>query len=143
MNSWFKIGLAVVGGLIIGSVVNMGLIYLGHAIIPNPPGADVSTMEGLKNSIHLFQPRHFLFPFLAHAGGTFVGALFAARLAPVKKTWVALVIGFFFLLGGMINVVSLPAPWWFEVPDVVLAYLPVSIIAGRLMGGECLLPGKK
>ena len=72
--------LAVLAGVIVGSIVNMTLIALSATIIPPPAGVDVSTAEGLSQGIHLFQPRHFLMPFLAHALGTLVGA-FVAYLA--------------------------------------------------------------
>ncbi len=81
MNSMVKNVLAVIAGLVIGSVVNMGIIRISGSIIPPPEGADVTTMEGLKESMHLFQFKHFIFPFLAHALGTFVGAIFAALIA--------------------------------------------------------------
>ena len=51
----------------------MGLIMLSGKVIPPPAGSDVATMEGLKASLHLFEPKHFVFPFLAHALGTLVG----------------------------------------------------------------------
>ena len=43
---------------------------MSSSLIPPPEGADVTTLEGLKTSMHLFQPKHFLMPFLAHALGT-------------------------------------------------------------------------
>src|SRR4051794_19324877 len=72
---------AAVFGLFVGGVVNMGLVAIGPSIIPLPEGADVSTMEGLRESMALFSPVHFLFPFLAHALGTLAGAFVAAKLA--------------------------------------------------------------
>ncbi len=78
MNSIIRNILAVVAGAVVGSLVNMGIIMISSSIIPPPDGADVTTMEGLKASMHLFQPRHFIMPFLAHALGTFAGA-FACR----------------------------------------------------------------
>ena len=59
--------LAVVVGIIAGSLVNFGLVNVGPTVIPLPEGADVSTMEGLKDSMKLFAPANFIFPFLAHA----------------------------------------------------------------------------
>ncbi|RMG38369.1 MAG: hypothetical protein D6732_05390, partial [Methanobacteriota archaeon] len=70
MNPILRNVIAVLAGLILGSVVNMGLITLGSSVIPPPPGVDVTDMESLKSSMHLFEPRHFIFPFLAHALGT-------------------------------------------------------------------------
>ncbi|TGL31375.1 hypothetical protein EHQ52_15680 [Leptospira koniambonensis] len=133
MNPYVRNTLSVIAGLIIGSIVNMGLITISGSIIPPPEGADVTTMEGLKASIHLFQPKHFIFPFLAHALGTFVGALVAASIAASHKLKFALVIGGFFLVGGTANVLMLPAPAWFNVLDLVGAYIPTSYLAGILI----------
>ncbi|PKA16383.1 hypothetical protein [Leptospira haakeii] len=133
MNPYLKNTFAVIAGLLLGSIVNMGLITISGSIIPPPEGADVTTMEGLKASIHLFQPKHFIFPFLAHALGTFVGALVAAFIATNHKLKFALVIGAFFLVGGTANVLMLPAPAWFNVLDLVGAYIPTSYLAGILI----------
>jgi hypothetical protein len=126
--------LAVIVGLVVGSVVNMAIIKIGPMIIPPPEGADVTTMEGLAASMHLMQPKHFIFPFLAHAIGTFVGAFLAAKISTGNKMRFALIIGFVFLFGGIANCFMLPAPTWFIVTDVALAYLPVAWLGGRLGG---------
>ncbi len=70
---------------ILGSAVNMGIIMMSGSIISPPDGADVTTTEGLKASMHLFQPKHFIFPFLAHALGTFAGAFLTGLLAVNHK----------------------------------------------------------
>jgi len=133
MNTILRNILAVIAGSIIGSAVNMGIIMISGSIIPPPEGADVTTMEGLKESIHLFQPRHFIFPFLAHALGTFVGALFTAIIASTQKMKLALVIGAFFLIGGIMNVFMLHSPVWFTLVDLVAAYIPMAYFAGKLI----------
>lgn len=124
--------LAVVIGVIVGSVVNMGLITISGSIIPPPNGADVTTMEGLVASMHLFEPKHFIMPFLAHALGTLVGAFFAAIVASSGKKWFALSIGFFFLIGGVVNVILLPSPLWFTILDLTLAYVPMAFLGYKL-----------
>ena len=72
-------------------------------------------------------------PFLAHALGTFVGALVAAIIAASRKMTFALVIGCVFLLGGIYMVTVLPAPMWLNVADLLLAYIPLAYLAGKLM----------
>ncbi|MCB9016764.1 MAG: hypothetical protein H6541_13330 [Lentimicrobiaceae bacterium] len=124
--------LAVIAGALLGSVVNMGIIMISGSLIPLPAGADNTTMEGLKQSMHLFQPRHFLFPFLAHAMGTFAGALVAALVAASHKMKFALAIGVLFMAGGIANVLMLPSPLWFSIVDLAGAYLPVAFLAGKL-----------
>jgi hypothetical protein len=128
--------LAVVAGFIVGSIVNMGIISLSGAIIPPPAGADVTTSEGLKATMHLFEPKHFIFPFLAHALGTFAGALVTTLLAVYNKIRLALVVGFFFLAGGVASVYLLPSPTWFAVLDLVVAYIPMAYLAGKLASGR-------
>jgi hypothetical protein len=125
--------LAVAAGLITGSVVNIALVQTGSMVIPAPAGADVSTLEGLKASMPLFTPVNFLFPFLAHALGTFTGALLAAVIAANRKRMFAAVIGSCFLVGGIINIIMLPSPLWFTLLDLVVAYLPMGYLAGRLV----------
>lgn len=118
--------LAVLAGLVAGSVVNMALIGAGGQVIPAPAGADVSTTEALAASMHLFAPRHFLFPFLAHAGGTLAGAWLATRLYPGRRWTAALIVGAFFLAGGIAAASMLPAPAWFIAADLLLAYAPLA-----------------
>ncbi len=125
--------LAVIAGLVAGSFVNMGIITISGKFIPPPEGADVTTMEGLKASLHLFEPKHFIMPFLAHALGTFAGAIIAVLIASTRKLMVAMIVGFFFLAGGIANVFMLPAPLWFCLLDLVAAYLPMSFIAAKLV----------
>jgi len=133
MNPILRNILAVVVGLLIGSAVNMALINVSGSIIPPPPGADVTTEEGLKASMHLFEPKHFIFPFLAHALGTFVGALLAALIAASHKMKFALAIGCFFLVGGIIMIFLLPSPLWYNIVDLLGAYIPFSFVAGKLV----------
>lgn len=125
--------LAVVAGVIAGSALNMALISISGDIIPPPDGADMTTTEGLKASMHLFQPRHFIFPFLAHALGTFGGAFLAALIAANHKMKFALGIAVFFLAGGIASVFRLPSPVWFAVLDLVVAYFPMGYLAGKLV----------
>lgn len=124
--------LAVIGGLIFGSVVNMSLISLGTKLIAAPAGVDVSTMESLAQSMHLFEPKHFIFPFLAHALGTLAGAMLAAKIAVSHQLKFAMVIGLAFLAGGTSMVISLPSPMWFNVLDLVFAYLPMAYLGYKL-----------
>ncbi len=132
MNPIIRNILAVIAGLIIGGALNMGIILISSSIIPPPEGADLTTMEGLKASMPLMQPRHFVMPFLAHALGTLVGAFIAATIAVNHKMKFALGVGGWFLLGGIINIFMLPSPIWFTVVDLASAYIPMAYFGGKL-----------
>ncbi len=134
MPSYVQNIFAVIIGLLVGMVVNMGLVTIGPMIVPMPEGADVSTMEGLAESMKLFTPANFIFPFLAHALGTLAGALTAAKLAASRKMGLALGIGGFFLLGGITMIASVGGPLWFCILDLVVAYIPMGWLGGKLAG---------
>ena len=124
--------LAVVVGIAIGGVVNMALVTISPMLIPTPAGVDVNDTESLAKGIHLFEPRHFLMPFLAHALGTFVGALVAYLLAASYKTQLSYAIGAVFLCGGIAASFMIPAPTWFIALDLLTAYLPMAWLAVRI-----------
>ncbi len=118
--------LAVIAGIIIGGVVNGTLIALSPSLISPPAGVDVNNAESLSKAMHLFAPRHFIMPFLAHAVGTFAGALAAYLIAASIKARLAYAIGVVFFCGGVAASFMIPAPIWFIVLDLFGAYLPMA-----------------
>ena len=126
--------LAVIVGVVAGSIVNMALVNIGPFVIPLPEGADISTTETLRESMALFTPANFIFPFLAHALGTLVGSFIAARFAASHHMRLAVGTGVFFLLGGITAVAMFGGPLWFKVVDLVLAYIPMGYLGGVLAG---------
>jgi hypothetical protein len=65
-----RIVLALLAGIAIGGGVNTALNTLGPSPVAPPAGADAGSRESLARAMHLFEPRHFLMPFVAHAVGT-------------------------------------------------------------------------
>lgn len=136
MNSTIKNILVVIAGLFIGSIVNMSIILGGTSFIGFPEGVDPTDVDSIKNGIHLFEPKHFLMPFLAHALGVLIGAFFTARFGASKKIVLAMTVGGLFLLGGISNSFSIPAPMWFNVLDLVVAYIPMAYLGYKLGAKE-------
>ncbi len=124
--------IGLVAGLVCGSLVNILLVNMGPYVIPLPEGADISTMEGLRESMPLFKPANFVFPFLGHALGTLAGAFLVAKIASTHQMKFALVVGAFFLMGGIVMVKQLGGPVGFAVVDLVFAYLPMGYLGGLL-----------
>jgi hypothetical protein len=124
--------LAFVAGVVVGGLVNSALVALSPSVIATPPGVDVNDAASLSASMHLFEPRHFLMPFLAHAAGTFAGALVACLVAATHRAQLACAVGVVFLCGGLAASVMIPAPKWFIALDLLLAYLPMAWIAVRV-----------
>ncbi len=130
--------LAVFVGLMIGSVVNMGLVLIGGLLIPNPPGIDTADLTNLQENIKLLPPQNFVFPFLAHALGTLSGAALAARIAASHPMTFAILIAFFFLAGGISMVIMVGGPLWFIGLDLLVAYIPMGVLAGKLCQRDAL-----
>ena len=131
---------ALILGIAIGSFVNMGIVMGGSAIIPPPAGVDPTNPDSIAASMHLFEARHFLTPFLAHAVGTLVGAMTAWFVAVTHKDRFAWAVGVLFLAGGIYASTLFPAPTWFIAADILLAYLPMAwlgmTLARRIQGKD-------
>jgi hypothetical protein len=142
MNPIVRNILAVIASILCGAVVSIGIILLSSSLIPPPAGVDVTDMESIKAYMHLFEPKHFIMPFLDHALGSFVGGLVVALIATSRKMIFALGIGVFHLMGGIMVAFMLPAaPKWFIVLDLVVAYIPMAYLGGKL--GAKLSSGSK
>ena len=127
MKTIFKNILVVLGGCLFGMAVNMGLIITGNQLIPFYDGMNPMNAT-------MWEIKYFLFPFLAHAIGTLSGAFIAARFAASYHMILAICIGIFFLLGGISMVFIMPAPVWFIVADLSLAYIPMGWFGWMLSG---------
>ena len=126
MNTIFKNILAILGGVVIGMVVNMGLIITGNQLIP---------FEDEMNAMN-WELKYFIFPFLAHAIGTLVGAFIVARYTASYHMVLSLSVGVLFLIGGISMVFIMPAPLWFIVIDISLAYIPMGWYGWKLTGQD-------
>lgn len=134
MKSVVRNVLAALAGVVAGSIVNMVLVNVGPSVIPLPEGADVSSMETLRDSMKLFTPVNFIFPFAGHALGTLVGGFVVAKFTASHHVKFAMGVGVFFLVGGVTAVSMLGGPLWFNVADLLLAYIPMAYFGAALAG---------
>lgn len=124
--------LVIIVAFIIGSAVNMGIIMLSPSIIPLPAGVDPTNAESISSHIDLFEFKHFIFPFLAHALGTFVAAFIAAKFSTNHHYRYAMIVGVIFLLMSIINLFMIPHPVWFAMVDLLMAYIPMANLGWQL-----------
>ena len=109
----------------------MGLVQTGHKLFPIM-GIDPNDMSALAAIMPTLDFKYFIFPFLAHAFGTLTGALIAGLIAVSHKMIFSLSIGVLFLIGGIVVNYMLPGPTWFAVTDIILAYLPMAWLGGKI-----------
>jgi hypothetical protein len=84
----------------------------------------------------MWELKYFLFPFLAHAVGTLVGAFIVAKYTVSYHMILSISVGVFFLLGGISMVFIMPAPLWFIITDISLAYIPMGWYGWKLTGQD-------
>jgi hypothetical protein len=126
MKTVLRNSLAVIIGLVVGSALNMLLVTVAPYFIPPPPGVDVNDVDSIAASIHLYGPEQFIFPFLAHALGTLVGALVAYLVGISHQVILGYIIGVAFLAGGVSVIFMIPTPLWYTIIDLGFAYLPMA-----------------
>lgn len=123
--------LAVIGGFLVGSALNMGLIQLNmHVLFPMPAGMDMNDPEQFNAFIVTLPTAAFFVVILAHLGQSFVGGWVAARLGASHPMVLALIIGVLSLVGGILAMTMIQGPDWMivELP----LYLFVAWLAGRM-----------
>ena len=122
--------LAVVVGAVVCIMLNGVLLGLMMKLNPPPDGFDPNDIS----TYVLLKAGHLLNPFIAHAVPSIIGGLIAALIAASHKMTFALVVGGLHMVGGIIACFIIPAPVWFIVLDLTIAYLPMAWLGGRLGG---------
>ncbi|MCA8974062.1 MAG: hypothetical protein KDC98_05035 [Planctomycetes bacterium] len=121
--------IAVVVGLIVGSIVNMTLVFLNVFVLyPMPEGTDMMDQEQMNAYIATLPQTAFLVTLAAHVGQALVGGWVAARLAPRNAMRPALIVGVLTLLGCILNMQNIELPTW------MLIELPLCLAAAWFVG---------
>jgi hypothetical protein len=123
--------LAVIAGIVVGGAVNYGIVLINGVLFPLPVGINTNDFAALREATAKMPPTAMILPIVAHAGGTLVGAWLAAWIARRAALVHGLIIGVFFLVGGITAVIMLAAPLWFAIIDIAL-YLPAGWLGAKL-----------
>jgi hypothetical protein len=123
--------LAVLAGIVVG----IALILLGHFlssfIYPMPPGLDWKDHEAVAAWVATLPDSAFVLVLLSHALGPLGGGFVAAWIGRRARLVHALIVGAFFLVGGIMDLQDLPHPHWYAVAEYLI-YLPAAC-AGALL----------
>ena len=132
MSPTLKNILAIVAGVILGGLVNSSLINIGSNFIAPPDGVDPMDLESIKTNADLYTAKHFVVPLIAHAFGTLLGSFVAVRFSADRALSQAMVVGVFFMIGGLVMAFMLPDFWIASIVDLLLAYFPMAWLGHRL-----------
>lgn len=112
--------LAVLAGLIAGSIGITVVEKIGHALYPPPLEAEAGDMEALK--VYVGQaPFMALFSIiLAYALAAVISGFTATKISNNGKYTAALICGIIFLLMTVYMMMSLPTPIWFWILGILV-----------------------
>jgi len=119
---------AVILGLIVGMALNMGLVLLNMVFFPMPEGISMSDQAGMAAWMAELPQTAFILPVMAHMAQAFGGAWVAARIGASRPMLLAMIIGVLSLIGGVMNMLSIPGPIW------MWAEMPLYILLAGLAG---------
>jgi hypothetical protein len=133
MNPILKNIFIFIGSIILGVLANSAIVTISPFFIHQPEGVDVKNIKSIADNISLYEPIHFLMPYLAHAIGTFLAAYFVSRFAVNHQFKIAMLCGVLFLIAGIMDVKMIPnCPMWFNILDLITAYIPMAWIGYKL-----------
>ena len=125
MKLFIKNIIALILGVLCGMIINMGLIIIGGKIMPFPE--NFIPMNAMDWNL-----KYFIFPFLAHSIGTLSGSFVASKLSKKYHVIIPLIVGIYFLSGGIYMAIILPAPIWFICLDLIACYIPMALLGWSL-----------
>jgi hypothetical protein len=122
--------------VVVGCVVGGALMMLGHLLsmlaFPWPKDVDMFDQEAVARHLATLPDSAWVLALLSHAMGPLGGGFVAAWIANRAKVIHALIVGAFFLAGGVMDLFNIPQhPFWFGIADPLM-YMPVAYLAGML-----------
>ena len=127
--------LAVVIGIVLEMVFMMMLHIASTLVYPLPEGvdfmsADAENQTRLNEWFASLPGGAFLLAALCHGLGCMSGAILATLIAGRRTMIPAIIVGLFFMIGGIMNLSAIPHPPWFPIVDLPV-YLLGALLAGR------------
>ncbi|MGE8533751.1 MAG: hypothetical protein ACN6OJ_04075 [Chryseobacterium sp.] len=112
--------LAVVVGLLVGSICITVVEKIGHYLYPPPAEAAAGDMEALKVYINDAPFMALFFIILAYALAAVVSGFTASKISNNGKSTAAVICGIIFLLITIYMMTSLPTPIWFWIVGILV-----------------------
>jgi hypothetical protein len=134
-NGLLRLILAVIVGLIVGSIVMQTIHTLCQPMYPPPEGLDPSDMDSWEETkawMKTLPNGAYVIAMLAHWAGTVVGVVVAMFITGRRALRPAVIVGILFTLAGIANIFMMPHPAWFPFVDL-LGYLPLAWFVGKLL----------
>lgn len=123
--------MAIVLGLTVAFVIKWTHVAIDNRLFPYPTDISPDDISAMKEYFRHLPTSSFVLTLVFNAL-TVVGATFVAvKVAASQQRNLALGIGLFLLVMGLIRLVMLPHPVWFVIVDMCL-YIPMAGLGYRL-----------
>lgn len=126
-----KTSAALVCGLLSGLVISALVESLGYLSSPRDQSREVHATADVHRNWLSAPVRVHVFLLLAWFAGPFCGAWVTVYLLPEHPIGPAWIVGAWFLLGGVVNLLTVPHPPWVATLGVLL-FLPAAWLGGRM-----------
>jgi len=131
MNLVRKI-IAAPAGIVCGMFVMLLLLIPSFLLYPIPEGMDVEDPVAFSEYVKSLPFSAFLLVLFQHACGPFIAAIVCRIVKGNTAFYETMVIGLFFLICGIINLVQVQHPVWFSAVDITV-YIPMAILGNWLV----------
>ncbi|WP_344826679.1 hypothetical protein [Chryseobacterium ginsenosidimutans] len=112
--------LAVIGGILVGSIGVWLMERLGHSLYPFPAGLKPDDLEGFKKYVENLPFMGKFIVILGYALGALVSGFVATKIAGNGKPAAAIICGVIFTFFTIYNMVMLPTPIWFWILGILV-----------------------
>ncbi|PCJ82266.1 MAG: hypothetical protein COA49_01860 [Bacteroidetes bacterium] len=123
---------SVIIGIAVGGLVVFLIERSGHemfSVYSNVP--DIGEKEAFSTFVGNLPIKAFLLLLLAHSLGTVIAAFIATLLSGLSRPIPAITIGVLMLSAGVINLISIPHPVWYQISEIIL-YFPAALLGYKL-----------
>ena len=121
---------AVILGVVSGTLAIALVERTGHQVYPPPEGLDIEDREAVAELVAAAPIGALLFVLAAWGIGAGVGGWISVRLgSPVPRG--PFIVGLVLLAFGVTNMLMIPHPTWFFIAGVLI-FLPTALLGGRL-----------
>ncbi|MCD1116787.1 hypothetical protein [Chryseobacterium turcicum] len=118
--------LAVIAGIIVGSICIWAIETLNHVIHPYPEDMKPNDMEGFKNYIENLPFLGKFMVIVGYAVGALVSGFVATKISKDEKPTAALICGGIFAFFTIYNMTVLPTPIWFWILGILVWILVLA-----------------
>ncbi len=122
--------MAIVVGLTVAFIVKWTHVSIDNRLFPIPTEVNQEDMEAVRLYFKELPSLSLILTLVFNALTVFCGSFVTVKVAATQHRNLALGIGLFLLVMGLVRLFTLPHPIWFIIIDICL-YIPVAGLGFR------------